>query len=118
MIPSPHVGVVRLCQSAASAPELTTGFVGHLLYVSRIVDTYRFNVVLWSLEVEAQFYLLAPLLAMLYTISDRHLRRLSFLGLGVALHLLSPYVFGNADNFFTTRSTSVRDAGGRLLCDW
>ena len=32
------VGVVRLCQSAASAPELTTGFVGHLLYVSRIVE--------------------------------------------------------------------------------
>ena len=56
--------------------------------------------VLWSLEVEAQFYLLAPLLAMLYAISDRHLRRLSFLGLGVALYLLSPYVFGNADNFF------------------
>ena len=94
------VGVVRLCQRAVSTPQLMAGFVAHLFYVSRIVDSYRFNVVLWSLEVEAQFYLLAPLLAMLYKVADQRTRRLSFLGLGVALHFLSPLVFENSDNFF------------------
>ena len=94
------VGAVRLYQAAASTPHLLAGFLGHLLYVSRIVESYRFNVVLWSLEVEAQFYLLAPLLAMIYKVADQQTRRLSFLGLGVALHFLSPLVFGNTDNFF------------------
>ena len=94
------VGAVRLYQTAASTPYLMVGFVGHLFYVSRMVDSYRFNVVLWSLEVEAQFYLLAPLLAMLYKVGGRRTRRLSFLGLGVGLHFLSPFVFANTDNFF------------------
>jgi peptidoglycan/LPS O-acetylase OafA/YrhL len=33
------------------------------------------NVVLWSLEIEVQFYIFAPLLAMVYTIGSRTLRR-------------------------------------------
>ena len=37
---------------------------------------------------------------MLYKVADRRTRRLSFVGLGVALHFLSPLVFENADNFF------------------
>ena len=65
-----------------------------------ILDSYRFNVVLWSLEVEAQFYLVAPLLAMIYRVAGQRNRAVIFLGLGVALHFLSPLVFGNANNFF------------------
>ena len=94
------IGVLSLYLTSVSTPQLLAGLVGHLFYVSRVIDSYRLNVVLWSLEVEAQFYLLAPLLAMIYKIASWRRRTLTFLGLGVALHLLSPVVFGNPDNFF------------------
>ena len=78
---------------------MVRGFFGHVFYVSRIVNTYRFNVVLWSPEVEAQFHVLAPLLATVNRIADQRTRWLVFLGLGVGLHLLAPVVFSNTDNF-------------------
>ena len=56
--------------------------------------------VLWSLEVEAQFYLLAPLLAVVYRLGDRRVRVWVFLCVGAGLHLLAPVVFWNDDNFF------------------
>ena len=92
--------VLALYQPAVSTVQLLSGFLGHLFYVSMILDSYRFNVVLWSLEVEAQFYLVAPLLAMIYRVAGQRNRAVIFLGLGVALHFLSPLVFGNANNFF------------------
>ena len=94
------VAGLRVYQAAAGTPQLLVGLVSHVFYVSRIVESYRLNVILWSLEVEAQFYLLAPLLAMIYKVAGRRRRALVFLALGVTLHGLSPVVFENADNFF------------------
>ena len=94
------VGCFRLYLTAITTSQLVSGFFGHLFYVSRIVGSHRLNVVLWSLEVEAQFYLLAPLLATIYKLANQRTRFLVFVGLGVTLHFLSPYVFANTDNFF------------------
>lgn len=92
-------GGARWLVTGVTGAALVGGFLGHSFYVSRIVDTYRFNVVLWSLEVEAQFYLLAPVLAMVYRIADQRRRWLVFLGLGIGLRLLAPVLFTNTDNF-------------------
>lgn len=43
----------------------------HLVYQAKPFP----NIVLWSLEIEVQFYILAPLLALVFTIADRTLRR-------------------------------------------
>jgi peptidoglycan/LPS O-acetylase OafA/YrhL len=52
------------------------------------------NIVLWSLEVEVQFYLLAPLLALLFKIADAWLRRGLLIGLIGLLPLAAPTVAG------------------------
>ncbi len=95
------LGLLRLCVTGVGGAQVATGFLGHMFYVSRVADTYRLNVVLWSLEVEAQFYILAPLLAMVYRLTSRSARTLVFVSIGVWLHLLAPHVFPNADNFLT-----------------
>ncbi len=46
------------------------------------------NMVLWSLEVEVQFYLLAPLLAKIFRLQPRWLRRGILIGLMVAFPLI------------------------------
>jgi peptidoglycan/LPS O-acetylase OafA/YrhL len=48
------------------------------------------NIVLWSLEIEVQFYLLAPLLARVFQISSAPARRLAVIGL-----MLLPAALGN-----------------------
>ncbi len=95
------LALVHLAVTDVSAEQVGRGFLGHMFYASRVLETYRLNVVLWSLEVEAQFYVLAPVLALVYKLHGRGLRAAVFLGLGIGLHVGAPYVFGNADNFFT-----------------
>ena len=68
-------GVLALT-GAARAPLLphllaSLGYVHNIVY--GIPSTV--NVVAWSLEIEVQFYILAPLLAHLFTIADRWVRR-------------------------------------------
>jgi peptidoglycan/LPS O-acetylase OafA/YrhL len=62
--------------NAARAPILphllaSLGYVHNIVY--GIPSTI--NVVAWSLEIEVQFYILAPLLAYVFTIGDRWVRR-------------------------------------------
>ena len=65
-------------------------FLASLLYIHNIVfDQWSaINPVAWSLEVEVQFYVLAPVLAMLFSIRNATARRLVFLLLivGSMLH--------------------------------
>ena len=127
------VGLVRLFVTGVAVTQVAGGFLGHMFYVSRVVESFRLNVVLWSLEVEAQFYLLAPLLATVYRIPARAVRTAVFVSVGVGLHLLAPHLFRNADNFCTYALyftvgmvvadfyvTSGRFAGrqGRRWLDW
>jgi peptidoglycan/LPS O-acetylase OafA/YrhL len=47
----------------------------HIVYLRNFVPGESFNFVTWSLEVEVQFYILAPLLGFLYAIRPTTLRR-------------------------------------------
>lgn len=60
------------------------------------------NGVAWSLEVEIQFYLLVPLLALLFAIADARLRRTVILGIMLAAGLLTNRF--TAANTFTIQS--------------
>ncbi len=62
--------------------------LAHIFYVHNFSHLPPINFVAWSLEVEVQFYLLAPLLGCLYLIRPATLRR----GLMVALILVSVIV--------------------------
>jgi len=50
------------------------------------------NIVLWSLEIEVQFYLLAPLLARVFQISPAPARRLAIIGLMILPEALGQWV--------------------------
>jgi len=50
------------------------------------------NIVLWSLEIEVQFYLLAPLLARVFQLSSPPARRLAIIGLMLLPEALAPWV--------------------------
>jgi peptidoglycan/LPS O-acetylase OafA/YrhL len=77
------------------------GFAGHalatLFYQHNLIygSISSVNLVTWSLEVEVQFYLLAPLLMQLYRIERTHLRRglmlLIVLALGLAQAHFAPW---------------------------
>jgi peptidoglycan/LPS O-acetylase OafA/YrhL len=55
---------------------LLTPLFAHIFYVHNFFPSLRsLNFVTWSLEVEVQFYILAPLLGCLYAISSTPLRR-------------------------------------------
>lgn len=62
-----------------SARALAPHLVASLAYIHNLVYGVgsTMNIVAWSLEVEVQFYLLAPLLAMLFVIPGRIARRLA-----------------------------------------
>ena len=54
------------------------------------------NGVTWSLEVEIQFYILAPLIALLFRITNATVRRLTFLGLIALCGILQLVLHANA----------------------
>ena len=69
--------VVATMFFGASARMLLPHLLASLVYVHNLVygTGSTVNVVAWSLEVEVQFYLLAPLLALVFTIASVWLRR-------------------------------------------
>jgi peptidoglycan/LPS O-acetylase OafA/YrhL len=75
------------------------------------------NIVLWSLEVEVQFYILAPLLSALFYISSPAIRRISL----IALLCLLPLVFRSLPVELTKRVLLFANLpfffGGLLLAD-
>lgn len=92
-------------------------FFASVFYVHNIVYKYpsAINGVAWSLEVEVQFYLLAPLLTNLYYIKNKHWRR------GIMLVLITAgAVFSYINEYHVA---SILDKGcffisGMLLADW
>ncbi|HEY3378208.1 MAG TPA: acyltransferase [Armatimonadota bacterium] len=74
------------------------GYVHNLVYGKGSL----INFVAWSLEVEVQFYLLAPLLTRLFLIRSVGERRLAFLlliGVGIAFHHFSLSLLGQVQYF-------------------
>ena len=82
----------------ASARWLWPHLLASLAYVHNLVYGVgsAVNIVAWSLEVEVQFYLLAPLLAFVFAISGTWTRRIAIV-MGIAAAILVQH-FGVADN--------------------
>jgi peptidoglycan/LPS O-acetylase OafA/YrhL len=64
--------------------SLIVPLLAHIVYIRNFTSIPPINLVTWSLEVEVQFYLLAPLLGYLYAISSPVLRRGTMVALIVA----------------------------------
>lgn len=60
-----------------TAIEMLPNFIASLFYQHGLIlgEFSKISNVTWSLEVEVQFYLLAPLLAFVFKVSDKHIRR-------------------------------------------
>jgi peptidoglycan/LPS O-acetylase OafA/YrhL len=69
----------------ASARHLLPHLAASLVYVRQLVlgGDNPINGVLWSLECEVQFYVLAPLLAKLFLVGSKSLRRICFLAIPI-----------------------------------
>jgi len=77
---------------SASARQLFPHLAASIVYVRQLIfgGNNPINGVLWSLECEVQFYILAPLLATLYLVGRKSLRRVAFLAIPiVALGLVN-----------------------------
>jgi peptidoglycan/LPS O-acetylase OafA/YrhL len=66
----------------------------HIVYLRNVVPGESFNFVTWSLEVEVQFYILAPLLGFLYAIRATALRRGIMVAMILASVLIRTYMHG------------------------
>ncbi|MGP0073339.1 MAG: acyltransferase family protein [Bryobacteraceae bacterium] len=84
--------VVKILARRGTAGQLLPNLFASMFYVHNLVygAPSAINYVAWSLEIEVQFYILAPLLATLFAISNASLRR-SFLAV---LMLLATGVSG------------------------
>lgn len=74
--------------------DLCLHLVSSLVYFHGLMFGYQsvINPVAWSLEIEVQFYLLVPLLAQLFAIRRKLLRRFVIVGIGMILMALQ-YLF-------------------------
>jgi hypothetical protein len=79
--------------------SLILPLLAHIFYIQTFLPMRTLNFVTWSLEVEVQFYILAPALGYLYTISSPVLRR----GLIITL-LLSSAAIQNVSHGIVSRS--------------
>jgi peptidoglycan/LPS O-acetylase OafA/YrhL len=73
---------------------LVLPLLAHIFYVHNFFALPSLNLVTWSLEVEIQFYLLAPVLGYLYAISSPILRRGIMVGLIVASAIFQHHTHG------------------------
>jgi peptidoglycan/LPS O-acetylase OafA/YrhL len=76
------------------------------------------NIVLWSLEIEVQFYLLAPLLARVFQISPAPARRLAIIGLMLLPSALGAWVAWPALFEWTLLGKLPFFMAGFLFCDF
>jgi peptidoglycan/LPS O-acetylase OafA/YrhL len=73
-----------------TAPDLYPHLVASLLYSHNLIYGVSSPVigVAWSLEIEVQFYLLVPLMTLLFAIKGRRVRRFALIGLTVLIQSL------------------------------
>lgn len=88
--------IVLILKGGQSFSELFPHFGASLLYIHNIVftDYSIINPVAWSLEIEIQFYLLAPLLAYIFFRSPSPVLRRGLLIGSIAALLLAQHYFG------------------------
>jgi peptidoglycan/LPS O-acetylase OafA/YrhL len=74
-------------------------FFSSLAYLHNFIyfdsSPWRINVVTWSLEIEVQFYILAPLLAMVFKNNNAYIRRILIVSMISILILLDKFIYLN-----------------------
>jgi peptidoglycan/LPS O-acetylase OafA/YrhL len=75
----------------------------HIFLVTNIVEgrfnTNLMNTVLWSLEIEAQFYLILPLLAIVFRVRNKNLRHAILLLEVILIFIIKHTLTANINNF-------------------
>ena len=101
--------------------EVFAHFLANLTYTHTLVyhALSPINPVLWSLEVEAQFYLLMPIFALIYRVQSAILRRALLIGVVLSMMLIYPFFFpaGNVWGRFTALFSLPCFLLGMLLAD-
>ena len=76
--------------------SLLLPLTAHIFYLHNFTSLRPINFVTWSLEVEVQFYILAPVLGLLYAISSNLVRRSAIVSLIAASALFQFFTHGTA----------------------
>lgn len=100
----------------AMAPHLGAS----LLYLHNLIYGYSSVIypAAWSLEIEVQFYILAPLLATIYTIKSTTLRQLLLIGLIIGTAVLSALLIVSGSRVsYSILNYFQYFLAGFLLCD-
>ena len=90
-----------LLTSGSSIAVLLPHFAASAFYVHNIWfgEQSLINPVAWSLEIEVQFYCLAPLLAVLFSIRSRFWRRAVLVGLTLLIGIIQLHYWDSAPRF-------------------
>jgi len=103
----------------SSLPRYGAGLIYSHMFIYNDLNPLLY--VSWTLEIEIQFYLIAPLLCLLFKISHKWFRRLVFLILIVLSHELPPVMAGFSPDVSYTH-TLIGQSGyfltGMLLADF
>jgi len=85
------ISTIRLVYKGYLLRDLKPHLIASALYCHNLIyaDASSINVVAWSLEIEVQFYVLAPLLCCLFGIRHRALRRFVLLSGMAACHTIA-----------------------------
>lgn len=77
-------------REGATLKESLPHFLAALFYLHNIIyhEACAINPVTWSLEIEIQFYILAPLLAKFFSLKRKRNRRVTILGVSIGVFLL------------------------------
>lgn len=102
------LAMLRLCLLGESMHTTLPHLLASVFYAHNIAyqTGSTINQVAWSLEIEVQFYLLAPLLARLFLVRGTNLRRLAIFGVGF-LFALAQYLIPRDSAFYHYTQMSI-----------
>ena len=112
--------VLKIVGSRGSATSLFPHLLASLFYLHNVIFARPsdINMVAWSLEIEVQFYILAPVLALVFALKRTTVRRGVLVGLILLFTLVSRLVTGNPRLDQTLLAYAQYFLTGYLLIDF
>jgi len=110
---------LKVVGARGTAHELIPNLLASVFYVHNLVYNAPsvINVVAWSLEIEVQFYILAPLLALVFVVQDSLLRRAVLVSAILLATGVSAFVSSNVMLRLSLLSAAQYFLAGFLLVD-